>query len=84
MKSQINILRSEIKSIDEKIFELLKKRFLLVEKVGKYKMRNGLKIKDSKRENLLINAIHKKHMLPKVFVKDLYRVIFDFSYKVEK
>ena len=49
--------RDEIDSIDNEILELLSKRVDIVLKVGEYKSKNGLKVKDSSREESILDRL---------------------------
>lgn len=84
MKKNNNIFlkeRKEIEKMDSKIFELLQKRFLIVEKIGKIKKENNIKIIDRKREEKIIEkAINSSNLSPE-FIKKVYRLIFKESYK---
>ena len=54
---EINNLRQKINEIDSKIIELLRERFNVVKDIGKHKKKNGLPIKDPKREQEIIEKI---------------------------
>ncbi len=53
-------LRKEIDSIDEKIIELYEKRLDVVKDVIEYKIENNIPILDSSRENLMLEKNLKK------------------------
>ena len=48
--SDIEKLRKEIDKIDTNMIVLIRKRFETARKIGKYKRKNGLRIRDLKRE----------------------------------
>ena len=59
----LNNLRTQIDQIDEKILDLIKKRFNLAIEIGKHKKENGLSIKDPDREKEIMSnktGIYKK------------------------
>ena len=76
--------RDMITEIDKRISRLLVKRFEQVKRISKYKKKNNLKIKDKKREEEIINNALKEKKLDKKFIEDLYKVIFNQSYKLQK
>lgn len=80
-------LRRKINKIDDQILKLLKERVDLVKKVGEYKKRDNLAIKDVKREEEVVEGLINKakdYDLPKNLIQKIWREIFDFSYKMEK
>jgi len=76
--------RNMITEIDKGISRLLAERFKHVKKIGKYKKKNNLKTKDKKREEEVINNALKENNLDKKFIQDLYKLIFNESYKLQK
>ena len=75
--------RKKIEEIDEKIIKLLEERFSLVQQIGIIKKENKLKIVDPEREKKLIEKISKSSILSSTFIKNLYKLIFDQSYKFQ-
>ncbi len=73
--------RKEIEDVDSKVFELLEKRFLIVEKIGKIKKENNIKVLDRKREEEIIEKAINSSKLSPEFVKKIYKLIFKESYK---
>lgn len=58
--NELNQLRKDISSTDDKIAELFLYRMQIVEKIAKYKFENNLEIYDNSRENeILSEARHK-------------------------
>ena len=76
--------RKDIEEIDCRIFELLKMRFSIVEKVGAFKKMNNLPVRNVERENTLVDGMANKFSLDKDFIRKFYRVLFNNSYKIEK
>ncbi|MDA3815323.1 MAG: prephenate dehydrogenase/arogenate dehydrogenase family protein [Patescibacteria group bacterium] len=76
--------RNIINSIDQKIFWLFKKRFKVSEKIGKFKKKDGLPIKDRKREDDLIQKRASESKLEKSFIEKMYKIIFNQSIKLQK
>lgn len=83
-KNDLEIGRDMIDLIDTRIMKLLKKRFEFTNKIGKYKKEKGLKIVDPKREAQVIRNKITKSDLDKKFIKKLYKLIFEESYKSQK
>ncbi len=81
---KILILRKQMDKIDKRIFYLLKKRFQISIELGKIKKKNDMKIRDIKRENKIIKNKIKSSGLDKKFIKDLYRLIFKESRRLQK
>ena len=77
-------MRKKIDNIDNDLIILLKKRFIIVKKLGKYKGNNGIKIRDKKREGEIIKKITRKSRLNSGFVKKLYLLIFKESRRLQK
>jgi len=77
-------LRKEINKIDRETIRLLRKRFKISRSIGYYKKKNKLKIRDLKRENKIIEEKIKESKLNKVFVKNLYNLIFKESRRIQK
>ncbi|MFA7208997.1 MAG: chorismate mutase [Parcubacteria group bacterium] len=77
-------LRAKIDGIDARIFKLLEERFAVVEKVGKYKTRNNLPVRNAGREKEIIAEKMKNSGLDGKFIRSFYKIIFNQSYKIEK
>ena len=58
MVKELVKLRGEINKLDNKLINLLKKRFEISKKVGKYKLKKGLAVEDKKREKEIFNAMN--------------------------
>lgn len=81
---ELEKLRAKIDGIDARIFKLLEERFVVVEKVGKYKTRNNLPVRNIKREKEIIAEKMENSSLGGKFIKDFYKLIFNKSYGIEK
>tara|TARA_Y100001970_G_scaffold81884_1_gene103700 strand:+ start:1750 stop:2022 length:273 start_codon:yes stop_codon:yes gene_type:complete len=60
IKNDIANLRRDIDLIDGKIFELLEKRFLITDEIGKFKLLHNIDIDDFNREEQIIERINSK------------------------
>lgn len=79
-------IRTEIDKIDEQIIRLLAKRFYNSRLAKVNKIAFGLKIKDKKREHEIIDKLEnlaRENSLSVIFVKRLYKVIFDESLRLQ-
>jgi prephenate dehydrogenase len=76
--------RDMIDEIDGQIFDLFKKRFEHVKRIGKEKKKKGMKIIDKNREKKILQERTKKTDLDRKFIKELYKLIFQESYKQQK
>jgi len=76
--------RKEIDRIDSKILGLFEERMVFSKKIGNYKREKGKLISDLNREKKIILGLTNKTKLDKKFIKEIYRVIFKFSKKVQK
>lgn len=77
-------LRKEIDNIDREIFLLLKKRFDVVKKVGEYKKKNNLPIRDLKREGEIIRQKAGEMGMDEEFVEEVYRILFSEAYRIQQ
>ena len=84
MVKELVKLRGEINKLDNKLINLLKKRFEISKKVGKYKLKKGLVVEDKKREKEIFNAKCKKSQLSKSFTKKLFSLIFVESKRLQR
>lgn len=84
MKDELQQYRKKINQLDSRILKLLEERFAVVKKVGEYKKKHGLPVRNAKREKELVAAMTEQSGLDPEFVKKLYKLIFNNSYKIEK
>lgn len=75
--------RKKIERIDHKIVKLLEERFSIVGAIGLIKKEKNIKIIDSKREQELLERISQSSTLSPDFIKKLYKLIFNQSYKLQ-
>ena len=75
--------RREIDLVDKEIMELLCKRFEITTKIRRYKKTNNLPVMDKKREEQVITGRIGDSGLPRKFIKDLYKIIFEESRRVQ-
>jgi chorismate mutase len=79
--------RDEIDNLDKKLLDILSKRFSVTKKVGLYKAKNNLPVKDLSREKELFArriALSKKYSLETEMIKKIFRAIIDSVYKEHK
>ncbi len=79
--------RKQIDVQDEKMLEILAKRFEIIKKIGKIKKENNLPVLDKKRwQKVLMSNLDKakKLDLPEDFVKKLLSLIHQYSSRLEK
>jgi len=76
--------RKEIDRIDSKILGIFKKRIVFSKKIENYKREKGKLISDLNKKKKIILGLTNKTKLDKKFIKEIYRVIFKFSKKVQK
>ncbi len=79
--------RKQIDIQDEKMLEILAKRFEIIKKIGKLKKENNLPVLDKKRwQKVLMSNLDKakKLDLPEDFVKKLLSLIHQYSLRSEK
>ena len=84
---KIENLRREIDETDTKIIRLLRQRFRIAVKIGKYKKIMGLKIRDFKRERQLLNRVAEKAKKQGIKdakeIKKIFNGIMAYSRKVQ-
>ena len=79
--------RKKIDLIDGKIVTLLAKRLQFSAKIGKFKKKHDLKIKDIRREKAMIRqriAYAKTKCIPARFTRTLFQCIFRQSRHIQK
>lgn len=84
MTETIEDWRLGINELDQQIITLLEKRFELVGKIGSFKKQNALPVRDEVRERILIERQVEASKLSPDFIRDLYQVIFSYSYQIEQ
>lgn len=79
---ELDLLRTKIDDIDEKIVKLLKERLSVAEEIGKEKKRQSLPIENLARETEILDKVSSE--FPKEVekeVKEVYQTIFTLSKK---
>ncbi len=86
MSNNIQNLRNQIRSIDEKIIKLLQDRIRLSHQIGSIKKQKGLKIKDRKQEKKVLTHIETltREPLYTQDIKQLYAYIIKICKKSQK
>lgn len=82
--SKLNIYRKNIDEIDDKIIELLKIRFSIVEDVKKYKKDNNVAVLDKTRENEIIEKINLLGNQYKNEIEKIYQTLLAVSKDLQK
>jgi len=67
--------RNEIDQVDEKLIELLEKRFEIIKEVKDYKKEKGFAVENKKREEEVLQR-YKNSDLSKSFVGDFLNILF--------
>jgi len=83
---ELNLTRSRIDAIDEKILELLKDRFAHSKKIGRLKHKPGLPVTCLEREKEVLQKwkrIAREFELDEVFVLSILRKILKSSKEVQ-
>jgi chorismate mutase len=63
-KADIEKLRQDINKIDEKLLDLINRRISLAKQIGEFKKQGGVQIKDSGREEEILNRLLEKNKGP--------------------
>lgn len=80
-------LRAWIDQLDDKLFEILEKRFEIIKKISKIKRKKTISVIDIEREKKIIKDMIQKHnKLNPALIKNLLYNILDYSreYQLEK
>jgi chorismate mutase/prephenate dehydratase len=87
MNSSLERSRKAIEIFDEKLLEVLWLRMGEVKTIGKYKIKNGLPVKDRERERELIASLiekGKKIGIKSEVVKNIFKTIIKESCKEQE
>ena len=84
MVDELIKLREEVDQVDDKLIEVLRERFKIVEEIGKCKSKNSLQIHDEKREQEIIEKIYKKSGFSKEFTGKLFSLLFSEAKNVQR
>lgn len=86
LKTNLEELRNQIDIVDQELIRALRKRFSLVELVGKVKKRNEVKPLDATRwQQVLLSRTKwgKELDLDPVFITNIFNQIHDYSLQIE-
>ena len=83
-ESEFDFSRNMIHKTDSKIIKLLSQRFEYAKTIGKIKKKKNIPILDKEREQKIINKKIQQADLSDDFVKKLFKLIFNESYKLEE
>lgn len=84
MVEEIADWRKEIDAIDTEMMKLLVKRFEVTKKIRRYKKMNNLPVMDKKREEHIVQEKIGSSGLPRKFIKDFYKLIFEESRRIQR
>lgn len=83
----INLLRAELDVINQELVDVLKRRFEVTDKIGKYKAEQGLPLVDEVREKVMfeeIRALSIEKGFDEEYAKKIFRIIVDCVYEQHK
>lgn len=83
---KLEIIRKKIDRLDEKILELLARRFSLAKEAGLEKSKKGIPLKDQKREKEIIAKLLRKNLKVKIssaFLAELFTLIIEESKRIQ-
>ena len=84
-KNKINELRRKIDDYDDKILNLLVKRFEISHKIGSIKQNSNSEIQDFDREKDIINRLANKFsMINQEYIKSIFNQIFNVSKLIQE
>lgn len=81
--NNLQFYRKQINKIDQKIINLLKKRFEISKKIGIYKKAHGLPIQDKKREREILKKYSLTKGIDKNFIIKIFKLITSESKSVQ-
>jgi shikimate dehydrogenase len=77
-------LRKDIDFLDDETMKFLVKRFEITKKIRRYKKANNLPVMDKDREEHIIREKTVNSGLPRKFIKDFYKLIFEESRRIQR
>ncbi len=83
-EEKLKELRDEVDNLDKEMVKLFKRRFDLAIEIWKIKKPLGMKIKNEKREEEIIDKVTEESGFNRVFVKKLYNNIFQESRRLQR
>jgi chorismate mutase len=84
MVDDLDNWRREIDSVDNEIMKLLVKRFEITKKIRIYKKANNLPVMDKQREEHVLREKTGSSGLPRQFIQDFYKIIFEESRRIQR
>ena len=81
---QLDEWRKDIDFLDNEMMNLLCRRFEVTKKIRRYKKANKLLIMDKAREDHVIQEKIGSSGLPRKFIKDFYKLIFEESRRIQR
>jgi prephenate dehydrogenase/chorismate mutase len=81
MNIDLNTLRKQLDSVDEKIVKLLEERFMITDRVALYKDAHKIPLTDKGREDEVMEKIRDtvSHGILKEHISDIYEMIFSLN-----
>ena len=85
MERELQRYRSAIDRIDRRMTGLLKKRFALVKRIGRFKRGRGLPVLQPEREEEILDAVSRSapERELKEYLRAVYRALFEASRRAE-
>ncbi|MEK7529071.1 MAG: chorismate mutase [Patescibacteria group bacterium] len=83
-KNKLTVLRRKVDAVDEKIVNLLSKRFFVTSEIQEHKRERNMRIEQKKREVDHLKNLRKlaqKLSIPPDMVVKIFKVIFRFAKK---
>ncbi len=81
---ELNVLRKKVDELDHELLDIIKRRLIVIKEIGEFKKKNGLGIRDKKRENEILQDKIEKSSLSREFVKKLFKLILNESRRIQK
>jgi len=81
---KLKTLRKKVDELDYELLDVLKRRLMVSKEIGKFKRKNGLMIRDRKREKEILVDKIEKSSLSGEFVKKLFKLILNESRRIQK
>lgn len=85
--STLEELRKDIDALDNHLLEIIQKRLTLMKATGEAKKKNGLPVRDTKREEEIRKSLEQKGNeigVPINLIKNIWNVFFEASAEIEK
>jgi chorismate mutase len=82
--NELNVLRKKVDELDHELLDVLKRRLMVSMEIGNFKKKNGLKIRDRKREGEILQDKVEKSSLNGKFIQRLFKLILNESRRIQK